>query len=197
MDNYTIVICHGSYHTPVPYQPLVTALKKKGIDAYCPQLPTSDLQKFNVFPDDATADTEPDFERPPPANGYPQATDDAVIIYELLDKLIEREGKNVIVMGHSSGGFLATYVARSKYQRKVRQAKNLDGGLIGIFYFCAFLVPLGESITGYLQPKDRSDPVRPPFARFHVSTALLNEISFLTNWACFIYTGGNCTLELT
>lgn len=180
MDNYTIVICHGSYHTPIPYEPLIAALQKKGIDAYCPQLATSDLHKFNVFPDDASADTKPDFNRPPPANGYPQAPDDAAIIYELLDKLIVIEGKNVVLLGHSSGGFLATYVARSKYQRRVRQANNLDGGLIGVFYFCAFMLPMGESIHGFIQPKDGSDPTVPPYASIHVSIGPLTYMKVLT-----------------
>jgi hypothetical protein len=43
-----VVLCHGSYHTPAPYSPLLAALQARGIAAYCPQLPTADLAKLNV-----------------------------------------------------------------------------------------------------------------------------------------------------
>jgi alpha-beta hydrolase superfamily lysophospholipase len=47
-SNLAVIVCHGLYHSPAPYMPLVDALKAEGIDAYCPQLPTSDLTKLNV-----------------------------------------------------------------------------------------------------------------------------------------------------
>lgn len=170
---YTVIICHGSYHTPAPYAPFVSALKEKGIEAYCPQLPTSDLRKLNVGLDTTTSPSgQPDFNNPPPPEGYPQPADDALVINELLNKLVEKEGKNVVLVGHSSGGFVATYVARSKYQRKVRQEKNLAGGVIGIFYVCAFLVTPGNSVHSFFQPKDGSPDVVPPYCQFHVSIHL-------------------------
>ncbi|KAF3406283.1 hypothetical protein DPV78_001719 [Talaromyces pinophilus] len=164
MGAFTVVICHGSYHTPIPYKPFITALHKQGIEAYCPQLPTSDLQKLNVG---TSPDGFPDFSSPPPATGYPQPSDDAVVINKLLDRLILQEGKKVILLGHSSGGFVATYVARQKYQRKVRQANNLEGGIIGIFYATAFLIPKGQSVHSFFQPKGGSEGIVPPYCRFH------------------------------
>jgi hypothetical protein len=66
-SDLAVVICHGSCHSPAPYLPLVEALKAKGIDAVCPQLPTADLTKLNV------GDlANPDFDRGPPAGGYPK-----------------------------------------------------------------------------------------------------------------------------
>lgn len=41
-------LTHGSYHTPAPYESLFDAFESKGFDAYCPQLPTSDLTKLDV-----------------------------------------------------------------------------------------------------------------------------------------------------
>ncbi len=90
-----VVICHGSYHTPALYQPLVDALKARGFDAYCPQLPTADLTKLNVG--DVS---NPDFDREPPAGGYPQGEEDAMVIRDLLDHLINDEGKQVLLAGH-------------------------------------------------------------------------------------------------
>jgi pimeloyl-ACP methyl ester carboxylesterase len=167
-SSYAIVICHGSYHTPTPFQPFVAALQGQGIEAYCPQLPTSDLRKLNVSFQESSPNSPPDFNRPPPPGGYPQPADDALVINELLDRLIEKEGKNVVLLGHSAGGFVATYVAKPKYQRKVRQASDLPGGLVGIVYVCAFIVPVGESVHSFFQPKDGSPGIVPPFCRFHV-----------------------------
>ncbi|OKL61092.1 hypothetical protein UA08_03507 [Talaromyces atroroseus] len=164
--SYAIIICHGSYHTPIPYQPFIIALQTQGIEAYCPQLPTSDLRKLNVGIQESSTLSQPNFDRPPPSGGYPQPADDALVINELLDRLIEEEGKNVILLGHSAGGFVATYSARRKYQRKVRQASNLPGGLVGIFYVCAFMIPVGESVHSFFQPKDGPGIV-PPYCQFH------------------------------
>lgn len=44
---------------------------------------------------------------------------------------------------------------------------GLPGGIIGIFYECGFLVPVGESVHSFFQPKDGSKPVIPPYCRFH------------------------------
>jgi hypothetical protein len=79
-----VVVCHGCYHSTAPYMPLVDALKAEGIDAYCPQLPTSDLTKLNVG--DAR---NPNFDLGPPAEGYPQGEQDAEVVLDLLKQLVE------------------------------------------------------------------------------------------------------------
>jgi len=154
---FAVVICHGSYHTPEPYQPFLDALKSKGIEGYCPQLPTSDLTKLDV------GDPEnPDFERDPPAAGLPQPADDVKTIQAVLKNLI-KDGKKVVLIGHSSGGFAATASATPDVQ-----AKNLKaGGVIGIFFVSAFVIPLNESVDSFFQPKDGSPPVIPPYCKFH------------------------------
>ncbi|KAI9656847.1 MAG: hypothetical protein M1821_003486 [Bathelium mastoideum] len=158
---FAVVICSGSYHTPEPYQPFINALKSRGIEAYCPQLPSADLSKLNV------GDIrKPDYERDPPAIGYPQPADDAVVLEGLLNTLIDA-GKYVLVLGHSSGGFAATYVSIPKLQAKVRKVEGKAGGIIGIFYEAAFLIPFGESMHSFFQPKDGSDPIIPPYSVIH------------------------------
>ncbi|KAL8722890.1 MAG: hypothetical protein Q9225_000723 [Loekoesia sp. 1 TL-2023] len=159
---YTVVICHGSYHTPEPYEPFLATLKADGIEAYCPQLPSSDLGKLNVG--DVA---RPDYNRDPPPNGFPQPVDDMKVIREVLDHLIIESGKNVVLLGHSSGAFTATMVAAPELQAKPRKAGGLKGGIIGIFYECGFLIPVGESVHSFFQPKDGSDAVIPPYCRFH------------------------------
>lgn len=160
---FAVVICHGSYHTPEPFQPFLAALKAQGIEGYCPQLPTSDLRKLNVGDI-----SRPDYDRDPPPNGYPQPTEDAEVVNEILTKLIINERKNVILIGHSAGGFTATATAVPELQAKTRRAKGKSGGIVGIFYECAFLIPVGDSVHSFFQPKDGSSPVIPPYCEFHV-----------------------------
>ena len=166
---FSVVVCHGSYHTPEPYQPFLEALRAKGVEAHCPQLPTSDLRLMNV------GDLQhPDYDREIPKLGYPQPADDALVINELLIQLIVDESKHVLLVGHSSGGFVATQVAIPELQAKNRVAKGEAGGIIGIFYASGFLIPVGESVHSFFQPKDGSPAVVPPYCEFHVSVWILS-----------------------
>ncbi|KAI1810353.1 alpha/beta-hydrolase [Poronia punctata] len=160
-SNLAVVLCHGSYHSPAPYLPLVKALKAKGIDAYCPQLPTADLHKLNVG--DVN---DPNFDLGPPDGGYPQGEEDSAVVMDILRSLIEEQKKKVLVLGFSSGGWVATEASRPELQFKHRQQRGQPGGIIGLFYLGAFIIPVGESVHSFFQPKDGSF-VTPPFMRFH------------------------------
>lgn len=167
---FVVVICHGSYHTPKPYQPFITALKAEGIETYCPQLPSSDLHKMNVG-----NVSNPDYNRMPPFEGcppiwYPEPIADKDVLYELLSQLIMESGKRVLLVGHSSGAFTATMVAVPCLQAKTREANGASGGIIGVFCYSGFLVPVGDSIHSFFQPKGRDKAVIPPYCQFHVST---------------------------
>ncbi len=105
VTSFMVVMCHGSYHTPEPYQPLLSALKAQGVEAHCPQLSSSDVRKMSVG-----SISSPDYDRDPPPNRYPQPTDDAKVLNTLLGQLITKSGKHVILVGHSSGAFTATMV---------------------------------------------------------------------------------------
>ncbi|GAB1194159.1 hypothetical protein APSETT444_003400 [Aspergillus pseudonomiae] len=156
-----IVICHGSYHSPAPYEPFMEQLRAKGFETYCPFRPTCDLSKLNV------GDVNhPDFDLGPPAEGYPTDTDDVNVVVELLDKLVNQDGKLVLVVAHSSGGWVATQAAIPELQATSRQSEGKKGGLAGIFYMGAFVVPVGESIHSFFQPKDGTI-FTPPFMKFH------------------------------
>jgi len=193
--SFVVVLCHGSWHTPEPYQPFITALQEYGISAHCPQLPTSDLSKLNVG--DVS---NPDFNLPPPASGYPQPSDDVKVIQTVLYQLIVEQNKNVILYGHSSGAFVASEAAIPELQAKNRKEKGLKGGVIGIFYACGFVVPVGESIHGFFQPKDGSPPILPHFWAFHVSLpsfmniTVKQEVTFTTeirHGRSWLYKGGS------
>lgn len=162
-DEIAVVICHGSYHSPAPYQPLINALKSIGIDAYCPQLPTADLGMLNVG-----NVNDPDFDREPPPGGYPQGDEDAKVVDAVLNPLIQEEGKRVLILAHSSGGWVATQAAKPELQAETRRAAHRSGGIIGILYIGAFVIPVGDSINSFFQPKD-GQFITPPFMKFHVS----------------------------
>ncbi|CAJ2503474.1 Uu.00g108680.m01.CDS01 [Anthostomella pinea] len=160
LPNLAVVICHGSYHTTDPFLPLIKKLKANGVDAYCPQLPTADLAKLNVS--DAN---HPDFNRVPPAGGYPQCEEDTAVVLNVLGPLVD-EGKSVLMVGHSSGGWVATEAARPEFQEKSRKERGLAGGVVGILYIGAFVIPVGESVHSFFQPKDGTF-VTPPLMTIH------------------------------
>jgi len=161
-DNLAIVICHGSYHSPAPYEPFIEALKSQGYETYCPQRPTADLSRHNV------GDlSNPDFDRGPGPEGLPSDFEDVAVVNDILEKLIQQEGKQVLLVAHSSGGWVATQAAVPDLQHKTRQINGQKGGLIGLFYYAAFVIPLNESINSFFQPKDGSFTI-PPWLRFYV-----------------------------
>ncbi|KAL4982465.1 Alpha/beta hydrolase fold-1 [Aspergillus falconensis] len=155
-----VVICHGSYHSTALYVPFIRALQAEGFEAYCPQRPTCDLTKLNVGDIN-----HPDIDREPPSAGYPTDTEDVETIIRLLDQLINKEGRQVLLVGHSSGGWIATQAAIPELQAKPRQAEGKPGGIIGLFYYGAFIIPVGESVHSYFQPKE-GPVIHPPFTRF-------------------------------
>ncbi|KAJ5372967.1 hypothetical protein N7517_004973 [Penicillium concentricum] len=160
MTSFVVVLCHGSYHTPAPYQALVDGLTAKGIETYCPQRPTCDLTQLNVG-----NPSNPDFDRRAPPGGYPLPADDAMDIGLLLDKLIA-QGKSVLLAGHSSGGWVAAEAAQSSRQAPVRARDGKTGGVIGIFFIGAFIIPQGQSVHSFFHPADGT-VVAPPFMQFH------------------------------
>ncbi|PVH95574.1 alpha/beta-hydrolase [Periconia macrospinosa] len=179
LSDLAVVICHGSYHSPEFYLPLVNALKSREIEAVCPQLPTADLSKLNVG--DVV---NPDFDRGAPAGGYPQGEEDCEAVWKALEPLVN-QGKRVILLAHSSGGWVATEAARPEWEEKSRKAKGLTGGIVGILYVGAFIIPVGESVNSFFQPKDGSFVV-PPFMQFHKHGAaglgtVVNAEKFLFN----------------
>ena len=157
-----VVICHCSFHTPAPYEPLMRALNSQGFETYCPRRPTADLSKLNV------GDVNnPDFDRGPPPERFPSIFEDVAVVHQVLHKLINQESKQVLLLAHSSGGWVATQAAIPELQRKTRQANGQEGGLVGLFYYAAFVIPVNESINSFFQHKDGSFFIR-PWLRFWV-----------------------------
>lgn len=138
--------------------------KSAGYSGVLPSTALVDFRRLNVG-----EISSPDYDRDPPPNGYPQPADDVELVRELLNQLITKSGKYVILVGHSSGAFTAIMVAVPEFQVKTCKARGFSGGIIGIFYECGFLIPIGESVYSFFQPKDGSETVIPPYCCFHVS----------------------------
>jgi hypothetical protein len=81
-----------------------------------------------------------DLDREPPTDGYLQTSDGVEVTATLLNQLIISENKNVLLVSHSSGGFVATASATPYLQGKHRKTHSLFAGAIGVFNACAFVV---------------------------------------------------------
>ncbi|KAI1340875.1 Alpha/beta hydrolase fold-1 [Xylariaceae sp. FL0016] len=170
-SDLVVLICHGGFLTPQPYKPFIEALKVKGIEAHCPQLATSDITKFNVG--DVNS---PDYDREPPEAGIPQGENDVEIVLDVLRLLVGEKGKRVLILAYSASGWTATEASRPEWQAEARKAQGRKGGIVGILYTTAFVIPVGESIHTFFQPKDGTFFI-PPWMNFHAKQELgtLNE----------------------
>lgn len=92
----------------------------------------------------------------------------------MLRPLINNEGKRALIIGHSAGGWVATEASHPELQEKVRKAQGLRGGIIGIFYIGAFLVPFGESINSMTRPRDGIS-FKPPWLQHYVSQSVSQQ----------------------
>ncbi|KAL4770029.1 hypothetical protein BDW60DRAFT_209430 [Aspergillus nidulans var. acristatus] len=90
--------------------------------------PTRDLTKLNVGDINHT-----DIDREPHFAGYPTDIEGAETIIRLLDQLTNKEGKQVLLAGHSPGSWIATQATIPELQTKPRQAEGKPGVVIGLF----------------------------------------------------------------
>lgn len=153
-----VVISSGGWHTPPLYKYLVQALGQRGVVAEAPLMPTT-----NITSADVTDEENPIFNMAEPPEGWPTVNDDAKAIGSAALSLIDR-GKKVLIIGHSMGGFAATQAALPEYQIQNRRNSGLPGGIIGLFYFGAYLLPVGIAVNEMV-----GEDVVPPYALLHVS----------------------------
>jgi alpha-beta hydrolase superfamily lysophospholipase len=84
-SDLAVVVVQGSFQTPLVYVQLSEAIRTKGYLTIQPELPTC-------------SDTDnPDF---------PKRTlsDDSDVVREVIDDLVQQQGKRVVVVMHSYGG---------------------------------------------------------------------------------------------
>ncbi|KAL9119005.1 MAG: hypothetical protein Q9187_004439 [Circinaria calcarea] len=156
----TIVICSGSFHKPEHYQPLASILEGRGFEVKCPILPTNAVS--GVSADDIS---NPEFDAPPPTQGWPDGYSDAEVVRREIEKLAD-QGKKILLVGHSYGGWLATESAIPELQHQARTKEGKEGGVVGIFYVSGYILPKGQSIDSFFSPQGDATPP-PPFVMLH------------------------------
>lgn len=140
----TILFIHGSWHSPKHFGPVRSIFEQHGYSTECPLLPT-----FNSKPAPPVVSLE----------------DDVGAIQACLDRLIDEEGKEVIVIMHSYGGTVGSEAVHGAWNRQVRNEKGMPGGVIHLLFMCAFIVPVGSSLASTLGGS------LPPFIPVQVSFA--------------------------
>ncbi|KAL8791948.1 MAG: hypothetical protein Q9195_005437 [Heterodermia aff. obscurata] len=123
----TILIVPGAWHPPSAYSELATHLESAGF-------PTLTLQLPSLNSPTATAAT---------------CGADTDSVREKLIALIEPDGKDVLVIAHSYGGIPAGGASRG-LSKTTRSQAGARGGVIGLLYMCAHVVPGGTTVMGYL-----------------------------------------------
>ncbi|KAJ0419320.1 Alpha/beta hydrolase fold-1 [Aspergillus carlsbadensis] len=125
MAKTTIVLVPGAWLTPSFYEPFLNAISETRHPVHCAEYPSLDPA------DPTTADCK----------------SDADVIAQTLHHLIEDEGRDILLVLHSYAGMPGAAAARglSKSER-VRQGKS--GGVVGMVFIAAFIVPEGVSCSG-------------------------------------------------
>ncbi|KAL4940688.1 hypothetical protein BDV06DRAFT_17205 [Aspergillus oleicola] len=124
--NPTIVFSIGSWLTPQPFTTLCSKLNEKGIPTEVPAHPSIGAE--------------------PPTKTL---TDDIASLRSVLTRLIDDEGKDVIVVGHSSGGISASGAVEGLGKNE-RVAEGKEGGVIMVVYMAAFVLDKGMSLLDML-----------------------------------------------
>jgi pimeloyl-ACP methyl ester carboxylesterase len=124
----TILFVHGSWHHPAHFGPIRQLFESAHYPTECPVQPTYDPE-------------------PSPPGPPVSLADDARVIQSQLTKLVEEEGKDVIVVMHSWGGMVGSEATKKSYSKKDRSEQGKPGGVLKLVYLCALLMPVGKSLV--------------------------------------------------
>ncbi|KAI1500727.1 alpha/beta-hydrolase [Biscogniauxia marginata] len=73
--------------------------------------------------------------------------DDVGVVEAVIKKQVEGEGKTVLVVMHSYGGLVGAEAVPEELILKDRKSHGLPGGVAYLFYFSAFVMPMGQSVA--------------------------------------------------
>ena len=160
----TILVVPGAWITKAFYEPFLHALTVAGYDVHYAGYPSLDPK--DPTRSDCQADTE--------------------AITAVLRPLVENEGKDVLLFLHSYAGMpgaaAATGLAKSQ-----RTQSGQAGGVIGLLFLGAFVVPEGLSCAdlqgGHLPPWIVQDQVKkgrklPSSCRYHAIIIIYDDCQF-------------------
>lgn len=143
----TIVFCHGAWHTPAHFEPVQQLFESNGYPTRCPRQPSCGAV-------------------PPNVSMY----EDARALRLVLEDLVEGQRKYVVLVLHSYGGIVGTQATDHSLAKQTREHLGLPGGVLGLLYMCAFVLPLGQSLQGLLGAP-------PPHVTIRVCLATCGEAS--------------------
>ena len=120
-----VYVLHGAWHNPEYFQTVKVKFEAPGYNLLCPQQPSTGAS-------------------PPTKTLH----DGATYVRAELELLIEH-GQEVVLVMHSYGGVVETQAATGLGKAE-RMKKGKSGGIVRLFYACAFLLPLGSDLCRLL-----------------------------------------------
>ena len=123
----TFVLVPGAWHPSTAYSVFLSLIHKAGYPAVAVDHPSLNPQ------DVADADCRKD----------------AASIHQRLLPMIDNDGKDIIMLCQSYGGIPGGGAARG-LSKSSREKRGLKGGVIGLVYMGAFVVPEGQSLLAYI-----------------------------------------------
>ncbi|KAL4918721.1 Alpha/beta hydrolase fold-1 [Aspergillus aurantiobrunneus] len=122
----TVVFSIGAWLTPPAFSTIQAKLAERGIPSEVPAHPSIGAE-------------------PPNKTLY----DDVASFKAVLTQLVGGQGKDVIVVGHSYGGVVASCAVEG-LAKASRKAAGQEGGVIRIMYMAAFALDKGQSLLDML-----------------------------------------------
>ncbi|KAL4755459.1 hypothetical protein BDW72DRAFT_200080 [Aspergillus terricola var. indicus] len=122
----TIVFSIGAWLTPPAFDTLRAKLLEKGIPSEAPPHPSIGAEPPNKT-----------------------LADDISSLNSVLKKLVEVEKKDVVVIGHSYGGVVASSAVEG-LAKADREVAGQNGGVVRIAYMAAFALDKGQSLLDML-----------------------------------------------
>lgn len=142
-----ILLIPGSFSIAPMYYPLQNLLVAQGHEVHVNNLPSASRNAPE-----------------PPAS----LSDDADFFSTIIGKIAD-QGKDIVVLGHSYGGLVASESAKG-YGKAERAARGEKGGIIKFIFLAAIVLQEGQSLFGH-QGKPpasivKTDEVRAPFPAY-------------------------------
>ena len=134
----TILLVQGSFQIPQVYNNLVQGLESQNYPVVHPKLPSCSDTESSDFPKRSLAD-------------------DAATIRAELGRLIEQEGRTVILVMYSYGGLVGSEAVTEALSYAKRQFQGLRGGVIHLFFYSAFLLNEGQSVLSAFGESPNND----------------------------------------
>ena len=125
----TIVLVTGAWQPSSAYKALTSDLEEAGYPVLITNLPSLN---------------------PKDPSGCDCSSDAASVRKQIFPTI--EEGKDIIILCHSYGGIPAGGAARG-LSKSARMKQGDKGGVVGLIYISAFVVPEGMSLVNYLGGK--------------------------------------------